>query len=206
MNAYFDGMRRYIDFKGRATRAQFWQFTAVFTLLMLVTAVLDAVFGLRIGLSDRMLNLVVGATHLVPFIAISVRRLHDTDRSGAWYLVNVIPLGSLFFLYLVCLPSTPGPNTYESLDDADAPGTALRTGPAMATARALAGPIFDGHWQQYTPPKQTAAPASLTPRLPMDEGARIEQLERLVNLRSADVITESEFAALKAKILPSAQS
>jgi uncharacterized membrane protein YhaH (DUF805 family) len=50
---------------------------------------------------------------IIPSISVSVRRLHDTSRSGWWLLIGLIPLiGAIVLLVFVCLDSTPGTNTY----------------------------------------------------------------------------------------------
>jgi uncharacterized membrane protein YhaH (DUF805 family) len=50
---------------------------------------------------------------LIPSIAVAVRRLHDQDKSGAYYFVNFIPyVGGLIFLILMVIEGTPGPNQY----------------------------------------------------------------------------------------------
>ena len=206
MSAYLDGMQRYVDFNGRATRAQFWQFVLAVAVLLLLAAFLDGVFDLRVGLSESVLGLAVGVAHFVPFVAISVRRLHDTDRSGWWYLVNAIPLGSIIFLVLVCIPSTPDTNNYGPPVDSDAPGASLNRNAQNSTARSFFAPLLDGHWQQYTPPSHTGAPVPPGTAQSLDEATLIERLERLAGLRASGVIDDAEFQSLKAKLLPSTQS
>jgi uncharacterized membrane protein YhaH (DUF805 family) len=50
---------------------------------------------------------------LVPGIAVSIRRLHDTNKSGWWILINLVPLvGGIIFLVLMCIEGDPGPNLY----------------------------------------------------------------------------------------------
>ncbi|MGI3210711.1 DUF805 domain-containing protein [Roseovarius tibetensis] len=79
----------YVNFQGRAQRSEFWWFALfVFVVSMLLSAfgdVLAGVFGLAV---------------LLPGIAVAVRRLHDVDRSGWWYLLVLIPvLGSLILIF-----------------------------------------------------------------------------------------------------------
>ena len=62
-----------------------------------------------------MLGVLFLVAYLVLFVvtlSLSVRRLHDTDRSGWWYLLSLVPFGSLVLLYFFVLPPTPGPNQY----------------------------------------------------------------------------------------------
>src|SRR5712671_4914436 len=73
----------YADFKGRAARAEFWRYILVY----LVLSILLGILGIRL------LSTVVGRALLVPTLAISVRRLHDVDKSG-WLIL--VPAGPAF--------------------------------------------------------------------------------------------------------------
>jgi uncharacterized membrane protein YhaH (DUF805 family) len=54
---------------------------------------------------------------MVPYVAVAVRRLHDTDRSGWWLLLVFVPLGNIVLLIWFCLPSTWGPNRFGPMPD-----------------------------------------------------------------------------------------
>lgn len=127
MNAYFDAMRHYATFKGRATRSQFWLYTLVFAVLMVVCATLDIALGIG---NDEIMPLtgLCNVVHLIPTLAMTVRRLHDTDRSGWWLLLSVAPLiGQVVLLVFMCQASTAGtsrfgyPNTGQPLEAAQRP-------------------------------------------------------------------------------------
>ena len=50
---------------------------------------------------------------LIPSISVTVRRLHDIDKSGWWYFINFVPaIGGLWALVLMCIDGTRGPNQY----------------------------------------------------------------------------------------------
>ncbi|VEF37209.1 integral membrane protein [Stenotrophomonas maltophilia] len=51
---------------------------------------------------------------IVPMIAVTVRRLHDTDRSGWWYLLMLVPIVGLVVLVFLLLPGTPGNNRFDT--------------------------------------------------------------------------------------------
>lgn len=97
----FDGFRRWKDYSGRSTRKQFWWFQLVVLLWPLISGVftLSTVF---IGLSEIPGGIFVLITPLSflligpPFIAVSVRRMHDVGKSG-WF--NLVPIYS-FYLHL----------------------------------------------------------------------------------------------------------
>ena len=93
----------YVNFEGRAQRSEFWWF-ALFTfaatvLLSAVSEVLAGLFSLAV---------------LLPAIGVAVRRLHDVDRSGWWYLLVLIPvIGSLVLVFAFFIhPGTPGDNRF----------------------------------------------------------------------------------------------
>jgi uncharacterized membrane protein YhaH (DUF805 family) len=99
---------RYVDFSGRARRSEYWYFALCEVLVIIAAAVVDAV----IGNSSGVLTALALLAFLLPSLAVTVRRLHDTDRSGWWYLLSFIPFGGLVLLVFVCQDSTPGPNQW----------------------------------------------------------------------------------------------
>jgi uncharacterized membrane protein YhaH (DUF805 family) len=106
---------RYADFNGRARRSEYWffqLFAAVAYLAWLVGFVVFAADLLR--LLWALVGLVVLVGLIVPGLAVFVRRMHDTGRSGWWWLLGFVPFGGLVLLVFTCLDSTPdnqyGPN------------------------------------------------------------------------------------------------
>ena len=114
MNWYLQALKKYATFTGRARRREFWLFTLVNVLVVLALAFVDVLTGsfseqLEIGLLSGLYMLAV----LVPSIAVTVRRLHDTDRSGWWVLLGFIPIiGGLVLLVFELLDSQPGTNRF----------------------------------------------------------------------------------------------
>lgn len=103
--------RKYATFSGRAGRAEFWWY---FLFVVVVTVVLYVVIPL-------LYYLFLLAT-LIPTLAVEVRRLHDTGRSGWWLLIALIPLiGALVLLYFYYLPGSTAENQYGSPPVAMAP-------------------------------------------------------------------------------------
>jgi len=107
-------LRKYADFSGRARRAEYWYYTLFFLLIFFVLSVVDGAadtFNDEVGLG-LLGGLFLLATFL-PTLAVTVRRLHDTTRSGWWILLNLVPLvGAIVVLIFTCLDSTPGANKY----------------------------------------------------------------------------------------------
>jgi uncharacterized membrane protein YhaH (DUF805 family) len=109
--AICSGFRNYVNFSGRAARSEFW-FWFLFTVLAsFVAGIIDfASFG-----SGRLwpVSSLVDLALFLPGLAVSARRLHDTDRSGWWILLILIPLiGAILLLIWYCTPGKPGPNRF----------------------------------------------------------------------------------------------
>lgn len=112
MPGYLQAMRRYASFSGRASRAEFWQFVAVLVGLLFVLGLLLLPPEDR-SIWPMMPFVLVVLVHVLPGLAVSVRRLHDADYSGWWAALNLIPfIGWVMLLGFGLLPSTPGPNRY----------------------------------------------------------------------------------------------
>ncbi len=109
---------KFATFEGRACRSEYWFFTLFLMLGSLVLTTLDIVLG--IGVLSTIFSLII----LIPSIAVSVRRLHDTDRSGWWYLLFLIPLiGVIVLIIWFCARGTAGANRFggDPLAAAEAP-------------------------------------------------------------------------------------
>ena len=97
-------VNKYATFSGRATRSEYWYVVLFGYLLALLIVFLGMIIDspeLIIGLST-VLSLIL----LVPGLAVCIRRLHDTGRSGWWYLLVLIPyIGAIALLVIFCLKS-----------------------------------------------------------------------------------------------------
>lgn len=113
MDWYLGVLKKYAQFTGRARRKEYWMFVLFNFLISLVLGLIDGLLGLGgesgIGLLGGLYTLAI----LVPAIAVSVRRLHDTGRSGWWLLIALVPLvGGLVLLVFMVLPGQTGPNAH----------------------------------------------------------------------------------------------
>jgi uncharacterized membrane protein YhaH (DUF805 family) len=95
-----DGFARYVDFKTRSTRPQYWWWTVWLLVLGIVSAVLDLMLGMgEIGPINSLLSLAT----LLPSIAVGIRRLHDIGRSGWWTLLWFVPIvGWIVLIVFYC--------------------------------------------------------------------------------------------------------
>ncbi|SFO87987.1 Uncharacterized membrane protein YhaH, DUF805 family [Geodermatophilus dictyosporus] len=101
-------LTRYADFTGRARRAEYWWFALFSVVVVTVAAIIDAILGFPV------LQLIVSLGLVVPSLAVGVRRLHDTDRSGWWLLIGLVPFGGIVLLVFYCLEGQRHPNRYGS--------------------------------------------------------------------------------------------
>jgi uncharacterized membrane protein YhaH (DUF805 family) len=114
MRWYFMVLRKYAVFAGRARRKEWWIFALVHLAIILSLRGADILMraydrSTRLGLMSGLYELAV----LIPVIAVSVRRLHDTNRSGWWYFIIFIPLaGIIKLLMIMAEDSQPGANRY----------------------------------------------------------------------------------------------
>ena len=130
MELMFQPLRKYADFTGRARRTEFWLFALlVFLIEIVFMALLSAVGGSALMMGDPaaaaavpmtgatsavlLAHLAVMLALLVPSLAVTFRRLHDTNRRGWWILIGLIPLiGALVLFIFYLLDGTPGPNRF----------------------------------------------------------------------------------------------
>lgn len=114
MNWYLEALRKYAVFEGRARRMEYWMFVLINCLIIVVLSVVDTVVGLfSLGDSVGALTGLYWLVVLVPSVAVTVRRLHDTDRSGWWALLALLPVLGTIVLFVFCvLDGTPGANRF----------------------------------------------------------------------------------------------
>jgi len=212
MNAYLKAMRHYFDFMGRASRAEFWLFTLFVILFGIVTVTIDV----ALGFADEGALVFTGLlsiTHVIPSLAVSVRRLHDTDKSGWWLLIGLTGIGQIVLFVFYLLASTDGPNRFGP--DPRAAGTASggQQGPEVAYGAyqaeigAQGAPQAAG--QAATGPHmgqgggQAALAAGRTPGQAGDGAAPdpLAEIEKLAALRDSGAIEDDEFRKLKADLI-----
>jgi uncharacterized membrane protein YhaH (DUF805 family) len=108
MNGYLGTLKKWSDFSARATRTEYWMFFLFNIIIAIVLGVIDTIIG-----SPGIIGLIFALALLIPGIAVAVRRLHDTDRSGWWLLIGFVPLiGGIVLLVFLVLDSTPSENKY----------------------------------------------------------------------------------------------
>ena len=115
-DAIRDGFAQYANFNGRSSRPAYWWWWLFGVLVLIVAAVLDAALGTWVFYAA------VALGFLIPNLAVGVRRLHDTGRSGWWLLIGLIPLVGAIVLLVFFVQPSDGPNQWGGgPDNAGAP-------------------------------------------------------------------------------------
>ncbi|USH04619.1 DUF805 domain-containing protein [Grimontia kaedaensis] len=115
MKWLFAAFWNYAKFSGRARRREFWGFFLIQNIVLALCVGIDvAEVGVyAFQLTDFYAAPLWFAVTLIPFITVTVRRLHDINKSGWWWLVVVVPVvGPLVFLVFTLLRGTKGSNRY----------------------------------------------------------------------------------------------
>lgn len=122
-------LRRYVQFSGRSRRKEYWMFALFLLIIYIIAMALDSMLGF--GTTSRyadvsatgaaagfnstggIITMLTMLAMLLPSLAVGIRRLHDTDRSGWWLLIGLIPLiGTIVLLVFYCSDGTKGPNRF----------------------------------------------------------------------------------------------
>ncbi|MBZ0128968.1 MAG: DUF805 domain-containing protein [Rhodobacteraceae bacterium] len=105
--------RKYVTFEGRAPRSEYWWWVVFLLAGNLATAFLEATIIGIAGNGPPLMSSVFSLVVFLPHLAVMVRRLHDTNRSGFWFFIVFVPLvGWLILLYFLIIEGTRGPNDF----------------------------------------------------------------------------------------------
>jgi uncharacterized membrane protein YhaH (DUF805 family) len=116
----------YSNFSGRARRSDYWWFGLVFSGLGVLGVILSVVLG---AVSEALGLIVLGLLGIayigvfIPAIAISIRRLHDINKSGWWLLISFVPFGSIVLLVFYFTDSDRTANKFGPSPKYDSPAT-----------------------------------------------------------------------------------
>ncbi|WP_322906731.1 DUF805 domain-containing protein [Paenibacillus campi] len=110
MNWYVKVLRNYVNFKGRARRMEYWMYVLISIPITLALYLLDYMLSLN-NLLTGLYSLAV----LLPGLSVTIRRLHDTNRSGGWIWFFFVPVvGPITLFVFMCLEGTRGDNRFGS--------------------------------------------------------------------------------------------
>tara|TARA_Y100001970_G_scaffold286366_1_gene408329 strand:- start:11 stop:376 length:366 start_codon:yes stop_codon:yes gene_type:complete len=108
-------LNKYVDFKGRARRSEYWFFFLFTLLVSVILGFAEGYLGIFPNINQSILANIFALIVLLPAIGVGVRRLHDTNHSGWWYLLSIIPIiGFIILLIWLCKDSDEGDNRFGS--------------------------------------------------------------------------------------------
>ena len=109
-------LSKYVDFTGRARRSEFWWFVLFQVLVGIAASILDWLFLDQYRFnndSNGPLQTIANLALFLPSIAVTVRRLHDIDRSGWWQLIGLVPIvGWILMLIWLIRDGQPHQNRF----------------------------------------------------------------------------------------------
>ena len=113
MNWYLDAWKNYANFQGRARRKAYWMFVLFNFIAIFALGFISGLVGPRAEAGYGILSGLYSLAVILPSLAVAVRRLHDTGRSGWWLLIGLVPLVGPIVLIVFCAQdSQPGTNQY----------------------------------------------------------------------------------------------
>ena len=114
IDAIRSGFNNYVTFTGRASRSEYFYWTLFVIILSIISLIIDQVAFPYSGWSPT--NSLTALITFLPGLAVSIRRLHDVNRSGWWLLLSLTGIGLLILLYWVVKKSADGENSYGYLE------------------------------------------------------------------------------------------
>lgn len=117
IKAYIDGIKNWRIWYGRTRRRDYWLYVLCNLLVVFILYTLATVFTLlgfkTLSILTFVATYAYAVLQIIPTIAIDIRRLHDTGRSGGFYFIQLIPyVGGVWFFVLTLLPGTKGGNYF----------------------------------------------------------------------------------------------
>jgi uncharacterized membrane protein YhaH (DUF805 family) len=111
--AISSGFQNYVNFSGRAQRSAYWYWTLFAFIASAIALAIDAlIFGVNLEGGLNIVQTIVGLALLLPSLAVSIRRLHDLDRTGWWILIALTGIGAILLIIWYVMKGTDGPNRF----------------------------------------------------------------------------------------------
>lgn len=112
MSWFLAALKKYAVFEGRARRAEYWYFVLFVALIGIAAMIVDRIFGTPLG-DNGPVSIVCSLGLFLPGLAVAVRRLHDTNRSGWWLLLVLIPVvGAIVLIVFYATAGDRGDNRF----------------------------------------------------------------------------------------------
>ncbi len=108
VNSFKAVVTNYVGFTGRASRGEFWWYYLAYIIIYIILTIVEGLIGLALVLTG-----LYTLALLLPTLAVSFRRLHDTGRSAWWLLIAFVPIvGFIVLIYFYIQPSQDGDNEH----------------------------------------------------------------------------------------------
>ena len=113
MSWYLDVLRKYAQFDGRSRRMEYWMFTLINIVIGMAIGFVGGTLHIGTAWGINFLAAVYWIATIIPSVAVSIRRLHDTGRTGWWLLIGFVPfLGFILLVIFALFESDVGTNEY----------------------------------------------------------------------------------------------
>jgi uncharacterized membrane protein YhaH (DUF805 family) len=113
MSWYIKVLKNYAVFSGRARRKEYWMFVLFNFIFYVALTIIDVITGMYSDIGLGVLSGIYSLALFIPALAVAVRRLHDTNRSGWWLFIALVPfVGAIILLVFLATDSQPGENQY----------------------------------------------------------------------------------------------
>ena len=114
MSLFVEALKKYAVFSGRSRRKEYWYFVLFVVIISIALSLIDSLIGAYDRSSGAgLLSTIFSLAILIPSIAVSVRGLHDIDRTGWWVLISLVPLIEWIVLLVFRVQDgTPGTNRF----------------------------------------------------------------------------------------------
>ena len=113
MHWYLEVFSKFSDFSGRSRRSEYWMFTLIHWCILLSLYIWFFSGGDNPSMTPLIIAVLYLLVGVIPALAVTIRRLHDTGRSGAWFLISFIPfVGPIILLVFLASDGEVGSNRY----------------------------------------------------------------------------------------------
>ncbi|MBB5179262.1 uncharacterized membrane protein YhaH (DUF805 family) [Planomicrobium koreense] len=113
MQDFVNAVKKSFDFKGRSRRREFWMFMLIASVLAAGLIIIETLLGLQLAQDIGILSTIYALAIAAPTASVTIRRLHDTGRSGWWSLLYLVPvIGWVALIAFTLFNSDLGANAY----------------------------------------------------------------------------------------------
>lgn len=113
MQDFVNAIKKSFDFKGRSRRREFWMFMLIASVLAGGLTIIETLLELQLAQDIGILSTIFALTIAAPTVSVTIRRLHDTGRSGWWSLLYLVPvIGWITLIAFTLFNSDLGANAY----------------------------------------------------------------------------------------------